>query len=107
MLRLLFPLIIGVVLAQYFNLNHLTNISFLLCFFVIQLLLLKIKSFRYRWLFGLNGFMFLMAFGYFLNTQNNDLQLDNHYSKFLTDEKQILVLKLLDFTLGNSHYFIF
>lgn len=73
--RLLFPLIIGIILYQYFELFP-GSLLFLLVasilFFALGFVLQRSKyQFKFRWLYGSGIFLFLMLFGYFSSDQKS------------------------------------
>ncbi len=92
--RLLLPLVAGIILSFWINFPSYYIVGFgLLCFASMFLLVFRKVDFAYRWLFGVVVIGWVMSLGYLLAVQHNDLNQPNHFSNFL-ENKNTLIAKV-------------
>jgi len=91
--RLLFPLLAGIILYGLFPLNEGAGIVSLAVVTALFLLLvlagLRIRVYRFRWIFGLGLNGFFAGLGYFLSLINNQQNHAAHFSYFTANEKVV------------------
>lgn len=89
--RLLLPMVVGIVLSFWLILPSLYIIGFgLLCFAVMFVLVFVKTDFAYRWLFGAAVIGLIMSLGYLLSIQHYDLNQPNHFSHFLQNKNTLI-----------------
>ncbi len=86
--RLVFPFILGILLSLYFDWWHdaIVWIIPVLLFFSI-LIFFKKGLFKIRWLFGFLMTLLMFSLGYFCGYEHQELNVENHFSHQLTDDK--------------------
>ena len=92
--RLIFPLILGILLADYLFFKQLpiVNLSLLALLFIIQS---KRMSYRYRWVFGVMAYLFVFGVGVWLKTNSLDKNQGNFFANHLFDDN-VIVVELLE-----------
>ena len=92
--RLIFPLILGILLADYLFFKQLpiVNLSLLAFLFIIQS---KRMSYRYRWVFGVMAYLFVFGVGVWLKTNSLDKNQGNFFTNHLYDDN-VIVVELLE-----------
>lgn len=90
--RLLFPFLLGLLLALKFNLSF-SYLPFVLAFLLLLLIFLTFSSiaFKQRWLFGILLHLFFIGFGYHLASVQTELHQQKHFQQFLEKENHLLV----------------
>ncbi len=86
--RLVFPFILGILLSLYFDWWHdiiAWSIPILLLFSI--LIFFKKGLFKVRWLFGFLMTLMIFFLGYFRGYEHQELNIENHFSRQLTDDK--------------------
>ena len=92
--RLIFPLILGILLADYLYFKQLpiVNLSLLVLLFIIQS---KRMNYRYRWAFGALAYLFVFGTGVWLKTNSLDKNQENFFANHLDDDS-FLFIELLE-----------
>ena len=92
--RLLLPLVAGIILSFWVNLPSYYISGFGLLCFLGMLILASLKvDFAWRWVFGVGMVGWMMSLSYLLSLQHNDLNQPNHFSHFL-ENKNTLIAKV-------------
>jgi len=93
--RLLFPLIAGIIIANWVNVA-LPWLTVLLILLFLGFILLNQFSidYRYRWLSGLIINVFIFVFGYQICYHHNEINQANHF-KFHIEEEDIFSVKIM------------
>ncbi|MBL6663766.1 MAG: ComEC family competence protein [Flavobacteriales bacterium] len=93
--RLIFPLILGILLADYLYFNQLliVNLSLLVLLLIIQS---KRMSYRLRWVFGALAYLFVFGVGVWLKTISLDKNQDNFFANHLDDDSYLFIELLED-----------
>ncbi len=88
-IRILIPLIIGIITAIYFQ-PFVEPTKFLIPFLFVFLMLFHFgKRFILRPFFGITLFLFLFCFGNFITINNQEIRDKDHYSNYVTDSNFI------------------
>lgn len=88
--RLLLPMLAGILLALQISISLWYVASFGLLCFVGMIGLQWLKKYEYRWAFGVALIGWMMSLGYLLCTMHNDLNQAQHFSSMLDNNTTIM-----------------
>lgn len=96
LLRILFPLVIGILLFINFDLpSHFTSTHLIIIVSLVISILLLIRrrtlGIRYRWIFGTLATFLLIVIGYVRTQQSTNILQKEHFSRFLEDSSYVLM----------------
>lgn len=92
LLRILLPLVIGILLFLNLPNHHLSThllVSIILCIIALGVIQKQKLKFRYRWVFGAIATFLLVIMGFVRTQQTTQILKKEHFSRFLQDSSYI------------------
>ncbi|NQX80940.1 MAG: ComEC/Rec2 family competence protein, partial [Flavobacteriaceae bacterium] len=104
-LRILIAMVIGIVLSHYFSFDIFkTEITLLVCLFLILILYHYYKTKLLRIAYIIINFIFFTTLGLYLNESKEDINNNSHYSKITVSDLSISSIEIEKLIKGSHYY---